>query len=105
MIQAMKKTFRYSQRGELKEGDQFRVSGGPIYRDKRRLGHKGIFEFRYAFQVGKRVYIEAVEVDRNYGYGQSATLFVKGRSYRRPATPGVLVKTYKVRKLRDQQPI
>lgn len=102
MIQSRESTFRYSPRGELKRGDLFRVSGGPIYQNKRRLGHRGTFKFQYAFQIGKRVYIEAREVDPNYGYGRSVTLFVKGRSYRRPATPGVMVRTYKLRKLRIQ---
>lgn len=100
MIQSMQ--FQYSKRGRLGPRDQFRVSGGPVYQDKSRLGHRGVFEFLYAYQVGKRFYIEAQEVDRHHGYGKRVTLFVQGRAYRRKATPGVMVRPYKIRKLRVQ---
>jgi len=102
MIQAINKSFQYSPRGQLVPGNKFRVTGGPVYRDKTRLGHRGLFVFQYAYQLGKRTYIEARQFDPHYGYGRSVTLFVQGRSYRRPATPGVMVRPYKIRKLKVQ---
>jgi len=57
------------------------VTDGPVYRDRNRLGHRDIFEFKYAYQIGKRCYVETKEFDKIYGYGRSVTLFLKGRAY------------------------
>ena len=92
--------YRYGPRSVLTPGDQFRVTGGPVYitasGEKIPVGDHGLFVFRRYCVQGAAKWIEAYRAD-----GGIAILWV-GQSSRSPTVPNLHRRPYRIRgKVRD----
>jgi hypothetical protein len=94
--------YRYGPRSVLIPGDQFRVTGGPVYvtasGEKIPMGDRGLFVFRRYCIQGAARWLEAYRAD-----GGTAILWV-GKSSRSPTVPNLHRKPYRIcGKVRDPQ--
>jgi hypothetical protein len=94
--------YRYGPRSVLVPGEQFRVSGGPVYvtDDGRKIpmADRGVFVFHRYCVKGTARWIEAYRAD-----GGLAILWV-GKTGRSPTVPNLRRRPYRIRgNVRDPQ--
>jgi hypothetical protein len=90
---------RLSARSVIRPGDRVRLSGGPRYKATR-LSQPGIYRVRLIWQRGKRYWIEADRLDRQWQVAGIYTLFVAGPPFRSKLLDTIVNRPYRVRKCR-----
>ena len=95
-------SYRLSPRVVLRRGDRVKLTGGTTY-DGHSIGLHGVFELLKVLRKGKRVWLECRAVTKE-GLAGTYTVFVEGRSFRRRDLPGVVMRPYRVRRVRKRPP-
>jgi len=91
-------SYRISPRIALRPGDRFRLASGTTYHGQR-IGLRGVFELLRIIRKGNRVWFESRQIVVG-GIGGVYSVLVAGRSYRRRDLPGVVMRPYRIRRLK-----